>query len=117
MCEESEEYADVQSTTWPKARKPHKCCACGESIAAGHRYARTFIVWEGTSSSYKHCARCWMMLEHLWSAVDGGVAVAWELDCGENWLNTIGDLPDEVAALAFLTPAEAQQTIAVRVDL
>jgi hypothetical protein len=58
-----------------------------------------------------------MMLEHLWDAVESDVAVAWELNCGENWLNTIGDLPDEVAALAFLTPSEAQLKISSKVAL
>lgn len=117
MCDIADGYNDVQTTTWHKARKQHVCCACHEPIAKGVRYARSFIVYDGSVESFKHCARCWLMLEALLDAVDSDVAIDWRLNCGADWLDEIGDLPDEVAALAFLTPAEAQQTIAVRVDL
>jgi hypothetical protein len=35
-------------------------------------------------------------------------AIAWELNCGEDWRESIGELPEAVAALAFLTRAEVQ---------
>ena len=114
MCEEADEYNEVQTSTRVKARKEHKCCACSEAVRPGDFYMKSFTVFDSRVSSYKHCLRCWEMLEALQRALPSDTAIAWELNCGENWLNTIGDLPDEVAALAFMTPDDAQAKLASR---
>lgn len=108
MCEDASEFFDVQSSERVKARKAHVCCACSETIKPGHYYIRTFTVFEGAAESYKHCLRCDKMLEELFRVVDGHVAVAFELNCGELWENNFGPVPDHVARLAFLTQEEAQ---------
>jgi hypothetical protein len=108
MCERAEEFFDVQNSVRRKARKEHPCCACSETIAVGHIYMRTFVVFDGRSDTYKHCLRCWKMLEALRESLPGDTAIAWELNCGEDWRNTIGVLPDDVAALAFMTQSDAQ---------
>lgn len=41
-----------------KARKPHKCFECGETIPAGARYKRASGKWEGQMETYHFCAGC-----------------------------------------------------------
>lgn len=43
---------------WPKARKPHKCCECGQTIAAGERYCRVTGKWDGEVSTYSQHMEC-----------------------------------------------------------
>jgi hypothetical protein len=38
----------------------------------------------------------------------GADTVQWDLNCGARWEDNFGELPDDVARLAFLTPDEAQ---------
>ena len=109
MCEEADDFNDVQNSVRRKARKEHVCCACSETIVVGHVYIRTFVLFDGNSDTYKHCLRCWAMLDAISEARKGEVvALAWKLNCGESWENTIGELPDDVAALAFMTQGDAQ---------
>ena len=90
------------SGVWRTARKPHRCYACRETIHPGHRYRYTSGIWDGTPHSFKHCARCWTMIDRLeeWS----GEGVRYDLNCGEVYE---GDDP-EMLALAFMTADEAQ---------
>jgi len=102
MCDFDEPSVDL-GRKWRKARKAHVCFACHEPISPGHYYHHSVMIFDGGIDVYKHCARCWMMIEALWA--ETGEAVEFGLDCGETW----EDPPDDVAALAFMTPEEAQQ--------
>jgi hypothetical protein len=100
----------VHSARVIRARKEHKCYACKEVIRRGDLYAYTFIVFEGEPDVTKRCARCEMLYQHLWSVTrdtDEGVDDC--LNCGHTYQEVHGvEPPEEIAALAFLTPAEAQ---------
>lgn len=108
MCEEAEELYTMLHSNTVKARKIHQCCACDESIEIGHQYVRTFGLFDGGAESYKHCLRCWAMLEAIRAVSHDNIAIAWQLDCGELWADHFGDIPEDVAKLAFLTQDEAQ---------
>ena len=107
MCDLDDSATDIDRR-WQRARKPHRCGACGETIRVGDRYHIAVSIQDGDFSSFQHCARCWWMVEELWAA--GVEAVQWDLNCGETW--DARDVPDEVAELAFLTLDEAQAQIA-----
>lgn len=107
MCDG--ERPSAWSETWRTARKEHRCCSCNERIRAGQRYHYCGGVWDGTGASYKHCARCWTLF-HALVNYSGEESVDLLLDCGETWDSLYGEPPpEELAALAFLTPAEAQE--------
>lgn len=90
------------------AGKAHRCDACHETIAKGHRYVRFFGVWDGMAESVKRCLRCQAIFDHL--VVRGNEAdmyPAQRLDCGEGYRDHWGeDPPDDIAALAFALPGE-----------
>lgn len=94
--------AAFETRTWRRARKAHECYACDDPVRAGDRYHVTSSKDDGEIETYKHCARCWSMIEALWAS--GVEAVQWNLNCGE----TFEDPPDDMAELAFLTPDEMQ---------
>ena len=109
MCGDPQvDVAVVAETKDVRARKPHRCCACGETIRVGDVYCRTGTLFEGKWTTNRHCLRCWAILDALWfdgdSPVETGDAVEWTLDCGEEW----EDPPEYVAQLAFLLPHEMQ---------
>lgn len=112
MCGDTDYYYTTLQSTEHRARKEHKCCACHESIHSGERYIRTWAVGDDgedrTPERYKHCLRCWAVLTAVRRERPDD-AIAWKLDCGEDWLDTIGELPEEIARLAFLSHEEAQQ--------
>lgn len=92
---------------WVSARKAHRCEACGEQISAGHRYHRGVQKYEGQMNTFRHCARCWALVECILAA--GASSVQWDLRCGVSWQEAFEkEPPDEVAALAFMTQDEAQ---------
>ncbi|MFA5053175.1 MAG: hypothetical protein WC565_03915 [Parcubacteria group bacterium] len=43
---------------WRKARKPHKCCECGDTIAKGQRYEHVSGLWDGNWDRHDTCATC-----------------------------------------------------------
>ena len=43
---------------WRTARKQHKCCECGASIALGEHYHFAKGKWDGEWYEYKTCERC-----------------------------------------------------------
>lgn len=97
MCDLDEENGpSASSEAWRNARKSHRCHACHETIRAGDRYHVLSGIWDGSAHTFKHCARCWTMLEEL---PDGAQL---DLNCGEIWENP----PEHVAALAFALPGE-----------
>lgn len=97
----------------PRARKQHTCCACDETIEPGQRYRYTACISDHPDTKlehYKHCLRCARILDAV-RKERPDAAIAWRLDCGEDWLDTIGELPDNIAALAFMTADEAQKAL------
>lgn len=112
MCDEADYSYDVLREQQRRARKEHVCCACSETIRRGDVYQYSYAysrAYNDHPEQYKHCLRCAKMLREILDARRGeDVAVAWQLDCGEDWKDTIGELPEHVAALAFLTRDEIQ---------
>jgi hypothetical protein len=102
--------AEPIADEWRKARKEHRCFACREIIRKGDRYHLIAQKDDGEFGVFKHCARCWEMGNALLRA--GSDTWAYDLNCGASWEDTFGsNPPDEVAALAFLTPDEAQERV------
>lgn len=54
-----------------KARKPHVCTWCGETIEAGEDYERTRFVFEGDPMTNKMHMEC-VKAATEWSRVNGG---------------------------------------------
>ncbi len=106
MCYDDYGEDGTIERAWVRARKEHRCYACKETIRIGHRYHATLEKWEGGLVRFRHCARCYAICEALWDA--GAHVIDFELNCGEEWAENFGPVPDEVARLAFLTPDEAQ---------
>lgn len=115
-CDAGDEYADVYHEELRRARKEHRCCACGETVRRGDRYRVTNIVYEGTVDTYKHCLRCFRILKLLASEHrkrDTEQVPEIELGCGHSWQEVFEEEPPpEVARLAFLTADEAQREFA-----
>ncbi len=111
MCQEADFTYDVLREHERRARKDYVCCACQEVIRKGDVYQYTFAFaryYSDTPAQYKHCLRCAKMLEEILAASEPGTAIAWELNCGQAWEDAIGELPEHIAELAFLTPDEMQ---------
>ena len=59
MCDtDFGDRAELSSWTFRKARKQHRCVACGGVIAAGKRYGILFTVFDGEAQSDKSCLPC-----------------------------------------------------------
>lgn len=52
-------------TTYPKARKPHRCVTCYRVIDAGEVYCRGFGIYDGRPNDWKQCAHCEAMLPYI----------------------------------------------------
>jgi hypothetical protein len=50
--------AEVCGTLIVRARKPQKCCECGERINPGDRYEIVSGKWDGEWASFKTCLPC-----------------------------------------------------------
>ena len=57
-CPDDNGVTDFSSTTYPVARKPHRCAECHTTIAPGTRYVRTAQKWEGEVSATTFCVDC-----------------------------------------------------------
>jgi hypothetical protein len=111
MCDEANYNYDVLEHRKHRARKEHQCCACLETIRKGDVYQSSFAVgYTHEPERYKHCIRCATILDKVMAELPDA-SIAWELNCGEDWKDTIGELPEEVAALAFMTADDAQQKL------
>lgn len=109
MSHSCDEVCDVYLETYPKARKPHRCGACREVISPGSQYTKVAIVGAGSAHTYKRCARCQHLHEHLREKCRTSSEDLWpdeELNCGLDYEEEWGELPVEVAALAFAIPGE-----------
>lgn len=101
---------DVSRETWRRARIAHRCCACRETIRPGDRYHYLSGVWDGNPGSYKHCARCWTLLDAIteqWIDDGSDFGPRLDLSCGQPW---DFDAPAPVE-LAFVTADEAQDLV------
>lgn len=113
MCAD-EEWPSAWRSEWRRARREHRCCACGETVRVGDRYRDTWGVWSGDVDTMKHCARCWTLLQELDAL---GLDPVMRLDCGET-LESVGVVkrlsPEKLLALhtlAFMTKDEAQALV------
>ncbi len=57
--------ASFASTVTRRAKKPHVCCECRESIPAGATYESCTGCWDGHFSTYKTCASCVEIRNHF----------------------------------------------------
>jgi hypothetical protein len=109
MSEYADDYNTVQDDVWRVARKEHRCDACGETIAPGHRYHRTFVVFDGDPDWANRCVRCQAIFDHLTDKMVGNAEefCNWKLACGHEYRERWGeDPPPEIAALAFWRPGD-----------
>lgn len=94
-----------------KAIKTHRCDACKEEIPRGSEYANVGIVCSEGAETIKRCARCQALHLHLRDncAKSDGFETMWpdeRLNCGETYEDEWGEVPNEIAALAFALPGE-----------
>ena len=113
MSQWSDECSTIANFRTIKARKEHKCHACNERIAPGETYQCDSFLFEGEWNTVKRCARCELMYRHLDGRMreerDWDTYCDSELKCGHEYEEEWGEPPPEdVAALAFMTPEEAQ---------
>lgn len=105
MCCWDWEEPEIRNMYWRRARKQHECYACHETIRTGDLYHIDSQRLDGEFYRFKHCARCWRMIEFLWSYTCD--AVAYDLDCGAEPFDE--DDPDAPHEIAFWTPDDAQE--------
>ncbi len=103
MCDVGYDESDVWVFEWTRARKEHPCCACAEPIKPGAIYHSYKSLSEGEWTRFIHCARCWSICEALWAVSPDAIDL--ELNCGEVW----NEPPEDVAALAFVIPADLKE--------
>ncbi len=104
-----DEHYAVYDENRQRARKPHTCDACAETIPAGRRYYRVFVLFDGRAETVKRCARCQRIHEHLRELAPGDLWPDERLACGETYEGEWGcEPPPEIAALAFALPGELE---------
>jgi len=107
MSRSCEETYDVYDERTFRANKPHTCDACGVEIPERHHYTRVFMLFDGSKEHLKRCARCQLLHEHLRALCEPGEQWPDErLNCGLRYEDEWGDVPPEIAALAFWRPGD-----------
>jgi hypothetical protein len=82
---DSGETSDFDTRSTVRARKPHRCGECRETIPVGAAYERTSGKWDGRMLSLVTCATCAEIRGHLFC--DGwSYGCIWE-DIRESWRN------------------------------
>lgn len=105
MCDDYyDEMCAVWNETHPRARTPHRCHTCKETIAPGVRYRRTATLHDGAWQRWKHCMRCAAILDALRVKLDAFGTDTLDMACGEVWESP----PEHVAALAFALPGDPE---------
>ena len=104
MCDTDAPGPAVYRDGWVRARKPHRCTVCDETIRRGDLYHKADGLWEGDWGHYKHCARCWRLFEALNAQAPGQIPLG--LDCGEVYE---GPPDDSWHLMAFMTRNDAQR--------
>ena len=63
------DWTPVASTeSWPRARKEHRCCECGGSIAVGEQYQLSSQLADGEGwRTFKLCEACIYLLALLYA--------------------------------------------------
>lgn len=51
--------------SYPRARKPHKCCECDAEIPAGDIYHRASGKWCDSVCSFKSCMPCTRLRDYM----------------------------------------------------
>lgn len=105
-----EQYA-VYAEKRVKARKAHRCGACRETIQPGHYYMRVGTVFDGSASTIKRCLRCQKIHEHLRTKCAEVGYDMWpdeRLNCGMDYEEEWGELPEEIGDLAFVSGGDLQ---------
>lgn len=106
-----EELPSCSTVRFPRARKTHTCCGCGETIRKGDRYRNESGIWDGRAERYKYCARCHALISAV-LAQPGNEGFVHGFMCDHSWEEIFeSDPPPEVATLAFMTPDEAQSAL------
>jgi hypothetical protein len=102
--EDVDDYCDIWRSRQVRARKHHRCCACGERIRPGDRYQHTRSLYDGVWENCKHCARCWAIWTALREIAPYYQEPAIRLDC------ECDDLPPdhELSWLAFALPGDEE---------
>lgn len=93
------------------ARKSHECCACELQIDPGQKYTRIYVVFDGRRESYKRCARCQLIHEHLRTLAPGESWPDERLACGTLYADEWGTAPAWLSELAFWRPGETLPAI------
>lgn len=98
----------VYDEVYRRARKTHRCQACGLTINPGERYASVHAVWAGSAETIKRCGRCQTIHEHLKQQGNGDTWPDERLDCGLDYEEEWGEPPPlEIQAVVFATSEEA----------
>lgn len=58
MCFDYDGSCEVWKETFPRARKPHVCCECGQTIPKGRKHRSVFSVFEGDAMTSRTCLAC-----------------------------------------------------------
>jgi hypothetical protein len=111
---EADEAYSVYDETLTRARKEHRCDACKETIRPKDSYWRVRWVFEKSADGVKRCLRCQAVHLHLRKLCWKSYEPLWpdeRLNCGTDYEEEWGELPREIAALAFISADEAQKTL------
>lgn len=109
------ETYDVYNEEPRRAAKPKPCDACKRTIARGEIYMHVSWVYDGRAESVNRCGACQRTHEHLRGLdKEGEMWPDERLGCGLSYESEWGELPDNIAALAFATPREASALLAER---
>ena len=112
MCDDACESPAVHRESTRRARVPHRCTGCDETIRKGDTYTVTSQLYEGEWYEWKHCARCDALFSAIFAAMraselySGSPGVDPAFACGVSWDENFGEPPPHVAALAFWLPGE-----------
>lgn len=58
FCGDVDIYPEFIAEKIVKARKPHKCCECKDTIPVGTLYERVSGKWDGVCDTVKTCLTC-----------------------------------------------------------
>lgn len=107
LCDDT--YAVYVETT-RRARKLHTCDACRRPILPGHLYADVRFVFDKQAQQVKRCGACQTTHLHLRQLCqEDSYSMMWpdeRLGCGLAYEDEWGEVPDEIAALAFTSDDE-----------
>jgi hypothetical protein len=108
------EPCDYHKSKIRKARKQHKCTACGRAIKPGHYYRYVTGKFDDHVYTVKRCGACERTYQHLQKVGDGELIPDENLDCGLDYQEEHRQPPPpEIAKLPFLSDDEAGALLGV----